>query len=293
MTSPPLPGIGFLGVGAMGGHMVKHLLRAGYRVQAFDLNPTRLQNVAAAGAILCADATECVTQSDWVLASLPSSDAFVQTAEKVLLPYAREGQIFIDFGTTIPRETRRLAAQFEQKGASLLDAPVSGGEWGAERGQLKMFVGGAQSTYDQVRPLLETIGGGHDLHFCGPSGAGQMVKGVNQLLMGLLAAGCLEALSFGVRGGVPSEVLLAALDGPEAWRGHFARIAKQVIEEGGENAGVKFRELPYFLREAQEQNIPLPLTEELWSFCDKGERVVVDDNRPAPSFWHELMKDIA
>lgn len=291
VSKTPTSGIGFIGVGEMGAPMVTNLLRAGYTVHVFDLDSARMQPLVEIGARACDDVEECLQSGQWICTSLPSSAAFVQVATRVLLSRIHAGQIFLDFGTTIPHETRRIARELKRHGAHLLDVPVSGGAHGAQQARLKVFAGGDQSTLERVRPLLEAVAGPDEIHYCGPSGCGQIVKGVNQLLMGLMAAACLEAMSFGVRGGVAVEALATALDGPEAWRQHFARVAHQVQDSGGENVGVKFRELSYFLREAEVQNIELPLSKVLWEFCEAGERVVIDDHRPAPSFWHELTRE--
>jgi 3-hydroxyisobutyrate dehydrogenase-like beta-hydroxyacid dehydrogenase len=110
--------------------------------------------------------------------------------------------------------------------------------------------------------------------------------------MGLGAAAFLEALSLAVNAGVDPDAAARAVGGGlEPWREQFSRIARPVVEGRGETVGVKFRELPYFLREATEAGFRLPLTETLYQFCDAGERVVIDDNRPAPSFWHELTRE--
>lgn len=283
-----LPTVGFIGLGAMGGPMARALLRATYRVKAFDLLADRLAPCVAAGARAAVDADDAVAFGEIVLISLPSSDAFVRVAEVTLLPRSRPGQVFVDLGTTTPPETRRLAARFAEQGAVLLDVPVSGGPEGAERADLYMFAGGDPAIFAHLRPLLETLGGASRLIWCGPSGAGQVVKGVNQLMMGLGNAAYLEALAFGARAGVDPAVVAQALGSTGRWRKDFNATALQVAQGEGEEVGVKFRELPYFLREAREQGFVLPLTDALYGFCDGGERVVVDDNRPAPSFWHEL-----
>ena len=122
----------------------------------------------------------------WCMTSLPSSDAFVRLAADILLPQARV-QVFIDFGTPTPPEFRRLAAAFVQQGAYLVDAPVSGGPSGAKQGTLYVFVGGDAAVVEQCRPLLEVVGDPAKTTYCGASGAGQVVKGVNQLMMGLRA----------------------------------------------------------------------------------------------------------
>lgn len=287
------PRLGVIGLGAMGGPMARNLAKAGYEVCGFDLDATRVQACVAAGVSAAEDVGQVVAGSDVVLTSLPSSEAFVQLAETHLLPLARAGQIFIDLGTVTPPETRRLAAALAQKGASLIDAPVSGGPSGAESGTLRMFIGGDPVVAERCRPIFEVLGDPQHTAYCGPAGNGQIVKGVNQLAMGLGAAAYLEAVAFGIRAGVDPQAIRTAVGGsggPGDWRAYVDLIARRAAEGEAEEVGVKFRELPYFLREAESHGLALPLTRALYDFCDAGERVVVDDNRPAPSFWHELLK---
>lgn len=288
-----MPMLGFLGLGAMGGPMARNLVRAGYTVIGFDVKGERLLACAEAGVVPAGSEDEVARRGDVVLTSLPSSESWVEVAERHLLPNARNGQVIIDLGTTTPPETRRLAQAFAEKGASLLDVPVSGGPRGVETRRLRMFVGGDEHVFAQHRPILEAIGGPEYVTYCGPSGCGQIVKGVNQLAMGLGAAAYLEAVAFGVMAGVDPETIRVAVGdtrGTDKWRDYVDFVAGQVSAGRGENIGVKFRELPYFLREAEEKGFALPLTRALFSFCNAGERVVIDDNRQAPSFWHELVK---
>jgi 3-hydroxyisobutyrate dehydrogenase-like beta-hydroxyacid dehydrogenase len=290
-TSDETPCIGFIGVGAMGGPMAKNLLAAGYSVRAYDRASERLQAVIAAGAEAGADEWDAAHDRDVVCLSLPSSDACVSIADTILIPNARPGQIFLDFGTTTPPETRRIAAALTEKRAHWFEAPVSGGTSGAEKATLRTFAGGEPEIFERLRAILETIGGADGLYYCGPTGAGQVVKGVNQLAMGLGVAAYLEAVAFGVRAGVTPDIIARAVGGEhERWRAMVLQTGHAANEDRAEQMGVKFRELPYFLREAVESGFALPLTETLYNFCNAGERVVVDDNRPAPSFWHELMR---
>lgn len=283
------PAVGFIGVGAMGGPMARNLLRAGYALlTVYDRSEERMQ--AVTGAMAARSEADALAASEIVCLSLPSSDAFVAVADAVLIPGARAGQVFIDFGTTTPPETRRIAAALKARDAFLIEAPVSGGTGGAEKAALRMFAGGDREAFEMVRPVLETVGGAEGLTYCGPSGAGQIVKGVNQLAMGLGAAAYLEAVAFGVRAGVAPEIIGQAVGSPtERWRTMALQMAEAASQGRAEQVGVKFRELPYFLREAQEAGFALPLTRTLYDFCDAGPRVVIDDNREAPSFWHELM----
>jgi 3-hydroxyisobutyrate dehydrogenase-like beta-hydroxyacid dehydrogenase len=282
--------LGFIGLGQMGGRMCRNLLRAGYAVAAFDLAPERLAECVAAGATAAASIEAVVQQSEIVLASLPSAGAFVVVAEGTLLPHIRPGQIVIDLGTNTGPGARRLAAQFRAQDAALLDAAVSGGTGGAEAGTLRVFVGGEKAVADRCWPLLEVIGDPQQITYCGPSGTGHVVKGVNQLAMGLGDAAYLEAVAFGVRAGVDAALLERAVGGDSSWRAHFSAIAARVAAGRGENVGVKFGQLHYFEEEAAEQGFVLPLSQALREFCDPGERVVIEANRLSPSYWRELMR---
>lgn len=279
--------IGVIGLGDMGLPIAKNLLAAGYSVRGYDLEEEKMVRLETSGGERAHDIGEIVETSDCVCTSLPSSGTFIQVAGDELLPRVGEGQVFIEFGTTVPHEVRRLAGAFADRGAVLLDVPVSGGPGGVKNRKLYMFAGGDREAVDACRPLLVAVGGETGLYYCGPSGSGQAMKGVNQLWMGLLNAALLEAVAFGVRSGLDVELIREAFEGRD-WKG-LSVIAGNVAQEQGDLEGVKFRELPYFIREAEKQGYRLPIAEAVHAFCDRGERVVVDDHREAPSFWHELM----
>ena len=282
--------LGFLGLGQMGNPMARNLLRAGYRLIAFDIVPERLRAIVAAGAEAGRTAADAIERSEVVLTSLRSSEMFVQVAEADLLPHARPSQVFIDLGTTAPPETRRLASAFAAKGATLLDVPVSGGPHGIETLTLRMFAGGDEDVFARCRPILEALGGPNHLVYCGPSGSGQVVKGVNQLAMGLADAAYMEAMAFGVRAGVKLEAIRDAVGGTDGWRGHLAALAQRILDGHGESLWVKFPELPYYLAEAAERGIELPLTRALRAFLESADPRWRDNmGRPTVSFWHEVM----
>lgn len=288
--APARPPLGFIGLGAMGGPMCRNLLRAGYTITAFDIDATRVAACTDAGAIAAGSSPEVVDESEVVLTSLRSSAIWAEVAEGELVPSAREGQVFIDLGTVAPPVTRGLAGAFREQGAWLIDSPVSGGPHGSETGTLRMFVGGDRAVVDRCRPILEVLGDPERVVYCGPSGSGQVVKGVNQLAMGLADAAYLEAIAFGARAGVDPAAIRQAVGGDEGWRGHFAMLAQRVAEGKAEQSWVKFPELPYFLAEAKQRGTPLPLTEALFAFCDAGDKSYADNmGRETVSFWRELM----
>ena len=286
--------VGFIGLGAMGGPMAGHLLAAGCRVIGLDTDPQRLDAHRSCGGEVADSAPALIDAADIILTSLPYSQTFVEMAETNLIPRSRAGQVFVDVGTVTPPETRRIAAALAERGATLIDAPVSGGAAGAQRGRLRMWVGGEADAVDRVMPILRAIAGEGPITRMGPAGAGQIAKGVNQLVMGLKAAAHLEAIAFGVRAGLDPRKLaesFAGVDDPPANWDTLTEVLRRTLAEGaGDRVGVKWRELPYFLREADACGFDLPLTRALFDFCDAGPRVVHDEGLDIPSFWHELTR---
>ena len=292
MESQQLPKIGFIGLGNMGGRMAKNLHNAGYPLIGYDIDAAKCDALAATGATAGKDTPEVVNNSDVVMTSLRSSDIFCTVAEGHLIPNARDGQVFIDLGTSEVEKTRDIATAFAGKGATLIDAPVSGGPNGSETGTLRIFVGGDAAVVEKCRPILEVLGEPQYVVYCGPSGSGQIVKGVNQLAMGLGDAAFMEAMAFGVCAGVDPEAIRNVVGMGDGWRGQFDRIAKRILDGEGKTLVIKYPELPYFLAAAKSHGFEIPLTEALYEFCKKGNYEMFDNmNRPSRSFWRTLTKD--
>ena len=288
---PHPPRIGFIGLGAMGGGMAGNLSATGYALEVFDIDPAKVKPLTDRGALAATDVPALVDAVDVVCLSLPSSKVAVDVIEQQILPAARPRQVVIDFGTTEGPEVRRLAGILAERQVHLLDAPVSGGSGRASEGRLHIFVGGEQAVFDACRPILDTLGEPEHVNWCGPSGSGQAVKGVNQLGLGLVDAAFLEAVAYGVRGGVAPEAIARAIDGPEPWRQKLAHVARCAAEGKAEDIYIKFPELPYFLAEAHDRGFPLPMTEALFKFCDPGPRKWVDNmGRPRVAYWYMLMQ---
>lgn len=292
MMLQQLPTIDFIGLGNMGGRMAKNLHNAGYPLIGYDIDAAKCTALAATGATAGDDTFQVVENSDVIMTSLRSSDVFCSVAEQHLVPNAREGQVFIDLGTTEVEKTKELATAFAEKGATLIDAPVSGGPHGSETGTLRIFVGGDAEAVKKYRPILEVLGEPKYVVYCGPSGSGQIVKGVNQLAMGLGDAAFMEAMAFGVCAGVDPTAIREAVGMGDGWRGQFDRIAKRIIDGEGGTLVVKYPELPYFLAAAEAAGFEIPLTEALYEFCKNGNYEMFDNmNRPSRSFWRTLTKD--
>lgn len=284
--------LGFLGLGAMGGAMAANLIKAGYHVRGYDPSDVARTRFAERGGTPVASMAEVVAGAAVVMTSLPTGEVFRQVAEAELLPRAAEGQVFVDFGTSPPPETRMLAARFAESGAALIDAPVTGGAPGAEKGNLRMFVGADEASLARVRPLLEVVANPEEIFFAGPPGHGMIVKAGNQLLLGLSHAAAIEALSCVVNAGIDLEFATRALGG-DGIRMLARRVGNLTLEHGPERVGVKSEQYPYFLAEAEAKGFRLPMAEALMAFLKDAPLLAREANRMSPAYYRELTKDHA
>ncbi len=291
MPMTNLPKIGFIGLGSMGGPMARNLISAGYTVKVHDLDAAKVAACVELGAKAAQSIAELVQSNDVIMTSVPSFEIAVALSNEQLLPHAQSGQIFIELSTITPQQARDLAAAFAERGAIRIDAPVSGGAWGAEKANLRMFIGGDQTAVQKCWSIFEVLGDPDHIVYCGAEGDGQMVKIVNQLAMGLSNAIYLETIGFTTRAGIDPDILVKAIGGNEPWRMQFERIAQRIKADEALHTDVKFVQLKQFYEEAESQGYTMPMTRALFEFCDKGERISQEEIYPAPSFWHELMQD--
>lgn len=203
--------IGFIGVGVMGSPMTLNLLKAGHHVTIFARHPEKaeVQAVLQAGAKQAPSPRAVAIASDIVITMLPNSPEVeeVVTGEQGLLAGARKGLIIIDMSTIAPATSRKLGEAIQTKGAHFLDAPVSGGSQGAVNGTLTIMVGGAKEVFEQTRPVLEAMGKKENIFYVGPQGAGEVVKIVNNILVGAIAAAIAESFVLGVKAGAEVETM--------------------------------------------------------------------------------------
>ncbi len=203
--------IGFIGIGVMGKPMTLNLLKAGHEVTIFARHPEKpeVQEVIKAGAMLAPSARAVAIASEIVITMVPNS---MQVEEVVTGPHgildgARKGLIIVDMSTIAPQMSRKLARTAKGKDVYFLDAPVSGGSAGAVNGTLTIMVGGEQEAFEKVRPVLESMGKKENIFHVGDVGSGEIVKIVNNLLAGTIAASISEALVLGVKAGVDVETM--------------------------------------------------------------------------------------
>jgi len=199
--------IAFIGLGNMGGHMARNLLGAkqGYQLRVFDLMPALMEQVPEATAT--ASVADAVSGADVVISMLPAGRHVheVYLGKEGVLANATSQALLIDCSTIDPATSRKVAAAALEQGLAMLDAPVSGGTAGAEAGTLTFIVGGESTALDRARECLEIMGS--NIHHAGASGAGQIAKICNNMLLAIHMAGTAEALALGVENGLDPAVL--------------------------------------------------------------------------------------
>ncbi len=204
--------VGVIGLGRMGLGMAANLAAKGFRALGVDPSPERRELAAGRGVVVVGSPAELFAASAIVVASLPTADHVVAVVEGEagFLAAAPQGAVFVDTSTSEASVSRRLAAAAAGRGLGFLDAPVSGGPAGAEAGTLTMMIGGAAGDLDKAMPALEAISAKR-LHV-GSSGAGNVAKLVNNLLVGAHLLTVSEAVRLSEAAGVPAADVLAVVN---------------------------------------------------------------------------------
>lgn len=199
--------IAFIGLGNMGGPMALNLLKGGFSVTVFDLSASAVARLTEAGATAADSASAAAQQAEVVITMLPAGKHVeaVYLNEGGVLDHAPAGALLIDCSTIAADTARKVAAAAQARGFTMIDAPVSGGVGGAAAGTLTFIVGGSTEALEQARPVLEKMG--KNIFHAGDSGAGQVAKICNNMLLGILMAGTSEALALGVANGLDPKVL--------------------------------------------------------------------------------------
>lgn len=207
--------IGFIGIGVMGRPMTLNLLKAGHDVTIYARHPEKpaVQEVLQAGARLAPSSRAVAIASEMVITMVPNSAQVeeVVAGSNGILDGARKGLIIVDMSTISPTTSRKMAEVAATKGVHFLDAPVSGGSQGAEQGILTIMVGGEHAVFEQALPVLEAMGKKNHIVYIGPSGSGEIVKIVNNMLVGTIAAATSEAFVLGVKAGVDVDALVKVI----------------------------------------------------------------------------------
>ena len=204
--------IGFIGLGVMGEPICRNLARkTGLPIRAYDREPAPLQRLRSEGVHTVDSLLHVSEGSDLIFLSLPSGEIVREVAHAPagLLASACPGQIVVDLGTSSVDMTRALAAEFSSRGAIFVDAPVARTRAAAEAGTLAVMVGGDVEVFDLLRPLIGAFAS--DITRCGPTGCGQVVKILNNMVLFEIVVAISEAKAIGERSGVDPALLFDAL----------------------------------------------------------------------------------
>ena len=224
--------VGFIGLGIMGRGMARNLLKAGFDVRVWNRTASRMDELAAEGARPTKDPADLAAQCDLIficVSDTPDVEAVITGDNpRGVLHGLRPGALVVDMSTISPHTTRALAAKLAEKGAHMLDAPVSGGSEGAAKGTLSIMVGGAAEDVARARPAFEAMG--KTITHVGGPGDGQMVKLVNQILVVGNALAMSEALLFAQAGGLDLRKTLDAVKPGAAGSWMLANRGPQILE---------------------------------------------------------------
>lgn len=287
--------IGFVGLGIMGKPMAKNLLKAGYSLVVYDVNPEPVKELAAAGAEAAASAKEVAGKSGVVVTMLPNSP-HVKAAvlgPGGILEGAKPGMIIVDMSSIAPLAAKEVAARAAEKGVEMLDAPVSGGEPKAIDGTLSIMVGGKKEIFEKCQDLLGKMG--VSVVLCGDIGAGNTTKLANQIIVALNIAAMSEALVLGAKAGVNPEVIYQAIRGGLAGSTVLDAKAPMVLSgnfKPGFRIELHIKDLANAIETGHEVGVPLPLTSQVMEIMQalKVDGKAGNDHSGIAQYYEKLAK---
>lgn len=266
--------IGFVGLGVMGTPMARHLARAGHRLRLHDANAALAGELARAlggSASACDSPAALADGCDVIITMLPNGQVVQQVAlgEQGLLQAMKRGALLLDTSSSEPWLTRQTAAALAAHGVAMVDAPVSGAQWGAEAAELVFMVGGSAADVQRVQPLLQCMG--RAVHHVGGLSAGHMMKCINNLITSMTFSATMEGLTLGKRVGLDPAAMVAVLN--ESTGGSWItknHIAQRVISRSFDDPfklELMVKDIGIALGLAQEAQLPMPLSglgQQLW-----------------------------
>ncbi len=261
-SSPPLPRVAVLGIGMMGLPIARRLCEAGYALSAWNRSRDKAERLLPFGARVADSPADAVAQADLAITLLADGQAvedvlFRQGAAEGL----RAGSLVLDMSSIQPRQAREHASRLAAQGVRHLDAPVSGGTVGAEQGTLAIMAGGEPADFERARPLLAVLG--RPTHV-GPSGAGQLAKLANQMIVGITIGAVAEALLLCEKGGADSAKVREAIAGGFAdsrvLQLHGQRMVERDFTKRAAIA-VQLKDMRNALATAREIGFDAPITE--------------------------------
>ncbi len=255
--------VGYIGLGLMGKSMARNVLRAGFQLVVHNRSRASVDELVAEGAKAASSPAEVASQVDVICTNLPDSPDVERVAlgERGIIEGGQAGLVFVDHSTIKPASARLIAARLQTKGILSLDAPVSGGDIGAKNGTLTIMVGGPGAALETALPVLQAMG--KTITHVGDSGAGQVAKAANQIMVAAQMVAMGELLLFARKAGVdPRKVVDAIKAGAaQCWT---LDVKPPRLFSGNRNPGFKARmqlkDLRIVRETAAEYKMPLPAT---------------------------------
>ncbi len=287
--------IGFIGLGIMGRPMAKNLLRAGYKLVVLDLKQEAVNELTALGAEKASSPSEVGRICDTVITMLPNSPHVkeVVLGKDGLIEGMKPGSVLIDMSSISPIATREIAARLREKGIEMLDAPVSGGEPKAIDGTLSVMAGGKKDIFGKCLPLLKSMAA--SVVLTGDTGAGNVTKLANQVIVALNIAAMSEALVLASKAGVEPELVYQAIRGGLAGSTVLDAKAPLVMDRKfnpGFRINLHIKDLANALDTSHEVGVPLPLTSAVMEIMQalKVEGLGENDHGSLIRFYEKLAK---
>lgn len=262
--------IGFIGLGVMGKSMAGHLMNAGHELYVYSRTKAKCGDIIEKGAHWC-DTPKAVAENTdivFTIVGFPKDVEEVYLGENGLIEGARKGMIFCDMTTTKPSLDIQIGKELEKKGASMCDAPVSGGDSGARNATLSIMAGADKATFDALLPYFNIMG--KSITHMGELGAGQHTKMANQIVIAGTMCGVSEALVYGARAGLDTEKMVQTISKGAAGCWTLDNLAPRVL---GDDLAPGFmvdhfiKDMGIALEEAEKMELVLPslaLTKQLY-----------------------------
>jgi len=252
--------IGFIGVGKMGEPMAGRLLEAGYRVHVFDARKEAVAAIVAKGGVAAGSPADVAAKAETVLVSLPTPDIVKQVvlgADGVIA--GGKVKTYVDLSTTGPRVAIEVGKALAEKNIAAIDAPVSGGVGGAQKGTLSVMISGPHNLCGELRPLFEVLG---KFFYIGDKpGMGQLMKLANNMLSAITLAASSEIMVMGVKGGLDPRVMVDVINvssgGNTALRDKFPKAVLPRSFDYGFATGLMYKDVRLCLDEAEALQAPM------------------------------------
>ncbi len=255
--------IGYIGLGIMGKPMARNIMKAGFDLVVHNRSQAAVKELVGEGATAASNPREVAEQVDVLFTNLPDSPdvELVVFGENGVMEGAHEGMIFVDNSTIKPMVARKIAKALEEKGVLSLDAPVSGGDIGAIKGTLAIMVGGPGEALEKVRPILDAVG--KTITHVGDSGAGQIAKAANQIMVAAQMVAMGELLVFAQKAGADPRKVVQAIQNGAAQCWTLDNKPDRLFvgnRNPGFKAGLQTKDLNIVMESSKEFGVPLPLT---------------------------------